>query len=56
MADRLGVEAHASSLTGKLGLITSDEDHRRVQAVLVYLNRTPAGERVNKVPLYRVRR
>ena len=36
------VEAHVSSLMGKLGLITSDEDHRRVQAVLVYLNRTPA--------------
>ena len=33
------VEAHVSSLMNKLGLTTSDEDHRRVLAVLVYLNR-----------------
>ena len=32
------VEAHVSSLMSKLGLTTSDEDHRRVLAVLVYLN------------------
>jgi DNA-binding NarL/FixJ family response regulator len=31
------VEAHVSSIMGKLGLAASDEDHRRVLAVLVYL-------------------
>ena len=36
------VETHVSSLMGKLGLTTSDEDHRRVLAVLVYLNRAAA--------------
>ncbi|MGI5486065.1 response regulator transcription factor [Microtetraspora malaysiensis] len=33
------VETHVSSILTKLGLSGSDEDHRRVLAVLVYLNR-----------------
>ncbi|NJP93077.1 response regulator transcription factor [Nonomuraea sp. FMUSA5-5] len=32
------VETHVSSILAKLGLATSEEDHRRVQAVLLYLN------------------
>jgi DNA-binding NarL/FixJ family response regulator len=32
------VETHVSSLLAKLGLGGSDEDHRRVLAVLAYLN------------------
>nr|WP_055504678.1 response regulator transcription factor [Nonomuraea pusilla] len=32
------VETHVSSILAKLGLATSDEDHRRVLAVLLYLN------------------
>ncbi|WP_066933069.1 response regulator transcription factor [Microtetraspora fusca] len=34
------VETHVSSILTKLGLSGSDEDHRRVLAVLVYLNRS----------------
>ena len=38
------VEAHVSSIMAKLGLATSDEDHRRVLAVLVHLRRAaPRG-------------
>ncbi|MEV7006935.1 response regulator transcription factor [Streptosporangium sp. NPDC051022] len=33
------VETHVSSILAKLGLSASDEDHRRVLAVLLYLNR-----------------
>lgn len=33
------IEAHISSIMNKLGLATSEEDHRRVLAVLLYLNR-----------------
>lgn len=33
------VETHVSSIMAKLGLIDSDEDHRRVLAVLTYLGR-----------------
>ena len=32
------VETHVGSILGKLGLATSDEDHRRVLAVLMYLS------------------
>jgi DNA-binding NarL/FixJ family response regulator len=32
------VETHVGSILSKLGLATSDEDHRRVLAVLVYLS------------------
>jgi DNA-binding NarL/FixJ family response regulator len=35
------VETHIGSILAKLGLATSDEDHRRVQAVLLYLGRRP---------------
>ncbi|HEV7710641.1 MAG TPA: response regulator transcription factor [Asanoa sp.] len=31
------VETHVGSILGKLGLVNSDEDHRRVLAVLMYL-------------------
>ena len=44
------VEAHVGSILGKLGLSCNDEDHRRVQAVLVYLGRQtrwPAGRSVD---------
>ncbi|SBT37108.1 LuxR C-terminal-related transcriptional regulator [Micromonospora narathiwatensis] len=34
------VEAHVSSIMAKLGLASSDEDHRRVLAVLVHLRRS----------------
>ncbi|HSU36918.1 MAG TPA: response regulator transcription factor [Propionibacteriaceae bacterium] len=34
------VETHIGSILGKLGLADSDEDHRRVLAVLVYLSST----------------
>jgi DNA-binding NarL/FixJ family response regulator len=33
------VETHVSSILAKLGLTNSEEDHRRVLAVLLYLNR-----------------
>ncbi|GIF51473.1 LuxR family two component transcriptional regulator [Asanoa ferruginea] len=33
------VETHVGSILGKLGLANSDEDHRRVLAVLMYLGR-----------------
>jgi DNA-binding NarL/FixJ family response regulator len=33
------VETHVGSILGKLGLVNSDEDHRRVLAVLMYLGR-----------------
>ena len=33
------VETHVGSIMAKLGLPTGDENHRRVQAVLVHLNR-----------------
>ncbi|MED7928158.1 response regulator transcription factor [Nonomuraea sp. LP-02] len=38
LADRT-VETHVSSILAKLGLANSEEDHRRVLAVLLYLNR-----------------
>jgi len=37
------VETHVGSILAKLGLANSDEDHRRVLAVLHYLHRAPAG-------------
>ncbi|MGV9346707.1 response regulator transcription factor [Streptomyces spiralis] len=33
-------ETHVSSIRTKLGLANSTEDHRRVPAVLLYLNRS----------------
>ena len=36
------VETHVSSILGKLGLAQSEEDHRRVLAVLTYLRATVA--------------
>ncbi|MEZ7130377.1 response regulator transcription factor [Nonomuraea sp. AD125B] len=33
------VATHVSSILAKLGLANSEEDHRRVLAVLLYLNR-----------------
>ena len=35
------VETHVSSIMTKLGLTDTDEDHRRVLAVLTHLDRTP---------------
>jgi hypothetical protein len=32
------VETHIGSIMSKLGLAADEESHRRVQAVLVYLN------------------
>jgi DNA-binding NarL/FixJ family response regulator len=32
------VEAHVGNIMAKLGLPADDENHRRVQAVLTYLN------------------
>jgi DNA-binding NarL/FixJ family response regulator len=37
------VETHVASIMAKLGLAADEESHRRVQAVLVYLNRTTAA-------------
>ena len=34
------VETHVGSILGKLGLANSDEDHRRILAVLMYLSST----------------
>jgi len=34
------VETHIGSILAKLGLANSDEDHRRVLAVLVHLSST----------------
>ena len=39
------VETHVGSILGKLGLANSDEDHRRVLAVLMYLGRGAAPDR-----------
>jgi DNA-binding NarL/FixJ family response regulator len=36
------VETHVSAILGKLGLAQSEEDHRRVLAVLAYLRATVA--------------
>jgi DNA-binding NarL/FixJ family response regulator len=33
------VETHIGSIMAKLGLAADEENHRRVQAVLVFLNR-----------------
>jgi DNA-binding NarL/FixJ family response regulator len=44
LADRT-VETHVSNIMTKLGLASSDEDHRRVLAVLAYLGQTRAGGR-----------
>jgi DNA-binding NarL/FixJ family response regulator len=48
IADRLevterAVQKHITSIFSKLGLTTSDDDHRRVLAVLAYLRANPAG-------------
>ena len=37
------VETHVSSIMAKLGLADSDEDHRRVLAVLAWLNQHAAA-------------
>jgi DNA-binding NarL/FixJ family response regulator len=48
IADRLevterAVQKHITNIFAKLGLTTSDDDHRRVLAVLAYLRANPAG-------------
>lgn len=46
------VETHVGSILAKLGLVNSDEDHRRVLAVLHYLHQTPPGRPQPTRPLH----